>query len=325
MLTELKIDPEFQNKIPPMPIEDFNGLREDILRDGYVRDPLTVWKEENILLDGHHRWKIIQENPEVLENKYTIDYRSFPNRFACIAWICANQIHRHNMTEPQRDYLIKEEYVSRQRSSGFQIGHPQYTSYGEDFIHHTESLIDGAQIPVVQTGKTPKTRQIMAKEHNVNEGVIQRAVEFGRGLDRAEEVEPGIKNDILSGALKANKKDIAEIRKLKDDDEVKEKIKEIREPKPSGSSKIKGFTKEARRDKKLLDEVVSDMYSPEKKEFTVEMLLGDIEINGEDYVNLLRNTLIERSTLLIGENRLRVVEKIDEIINKIQKLKELIK
>lgn len=318
MLTELKIDPEFQNKIPPMPIEDFNGLREDILRDGYVRDPLTVWKEENILLDGHHRWKIIQENPEVLENKYTIDYRSFPDRYACIAWICANQLHKHNMTEMQRMKLIQEEYDAVRKSVGAAIGNKNAQKQFDE-IHQIELCRNGKH------GKENITRPTIAKEHGISEAYVQTSVEIGRGIDRAEEVEPGIKAEILSGALKAKKKDIAEIRKLRDDDEVKEKIKEIREPKPSGSSKIKGFTKEARRDKKLLDEVVSDMYSPEKKEFTVEMLLGDIEINGEDYVNLLRNTLIERSTLLIGENRSRVVEKIDEIINKIQKLKELIK
>ena len=56
------VDPEFQNKIPRLSEEEFSGLREDILADGYVRDPLTVWEETNTLLDGHNRWKIIAEN-----------------------------------------------------------------------------------------------------------------------------------------------------------------------------------------------------------------------------------------------------------------------
>lgn len=32
-MVELKIDPEFRGKIPPMPAEDYDGLKTDILRD----------------------------------------------------------------------------------------------------------------------------------------------------------------------------------------------------------------------------------------------------------------------------------------------------
>lgn len=66
MQVPFRIDPEFENKIPEMPKEDFEGLKADIIADGYVRDPLVVWKEENTLVDGHNRWKIIQENYKLL-------------------------------------------------------------------------------------------------------------------------------------------------------------------------------------------------------------------------------------------------------------------
>ena len=115
-LIEIKIDPEFRDMIPAMPTEDFEGLKADILRDGYVRDPLVVWKEENILLDGHHRWTVILENFDMLSDKFSVDYKSFPDRYACIAWICANQLHKHNMDERQKRKLIQEEYEARQKS-----------------------------------------------------------------------------------------------------------------------------------------------------------------------------------------------------------------
>lgn len=118
-IIELKIDPEFRDKIPAMPEEDFQGLRNDILRDGYVRDPLVVWLEEKILLDGHHRWRIIQENPEL---PFNVTYMSFPDRWACIAWICANQLHKHNMTELQRMKLIQEEHDARKKTQGAPVG-----------------------------------------------------------------------------------------------------------------------------------------------------------------------------------------------------------
>lgn len=34
-MVEFIIDPEFRDKIPAMPQEDFDGLRADIIRDGY--------------------------------------------------------------------------------------------------------------------------------------------------------------------------------------------------------------------------------------------------------------------------------------------------
>lgn len=52
-----KIDPEFQSLIPPLTAEERAGLEESIAREG-VRDPLVVWIEQDILLDGHNRHEI---------------------------------------------------------------------------------------------------------------------------------------------------------------------------------------------------------------------------------------------------------------------------
>lgn len=327
-MENLIIDPEFRDKIPPMPIEDFNGLRDDILRDGYVRDPLTVWKEENILLDGHHRWRIIQENPEVLDNKYKIDYRSFPDRFACIAWICANQLHKHNMTETQRDYLYKEEYFARQKSVGAPIGNANAKKQCEQNVHIEQNLVDGSNIVFqYRNGKEPRTRTIMAREHGVNEGVIQRAVEVGKGIDRAEEVVPGIKNEILSGSLKAKKKDLADIRKLKDDEEVKKKISEIRNP-PVKNNKSKEDREADRKRLEMIQQFSERQRDKEyHSEYTIEMLADEIERIGQTCLDSLRNLLTIRSTLLDvnnPENRKIAFDAVEKVIQKINHTKELL-
>lgn len=187
-MRQINIDPFFRDKIPAMPKEDFEGLRADIIRDGYVRDPLVVWQEENTLLDGHHRWLVICENWELLKDKYSVDYKSFPDRWAATAWICANQLHKHNMTELQRMKLYQEEYEARQKSSGFQPGNQYAAKHGEEILHHvSENLIDGSAIPFeYKNGKEPKTREILAKEHKVSPGTIQTAVAVGRGIDRGQ-------------------------------------------------------------------------------------------------------------------------------------------
>lgn len=328
-MDKLRIDPEFRDKIPAMPKEDFDGLRADIIRDGYVRDPLTVWKEENTLLDGHHRWTVICENWEMLKDKYAIDYKSFPDRWAAIAWICANQLHKHNMTELQRMKLYQEEYEARQHSEQFKGNQYTAKSGGDEIRHHqAENLVVGSAIPFeYKTGKEPKTREILAKEHNVYPSTIQTAVEVGRGIDRAAEVDPNFKREVLSGEVKATKKDLSEIRKMESDEEVAAKIEEIRNPpkERKQSTNPRGYTKEDRESAAQTKAIIADMYDASSvPEFTVDLLLEDIDANGMEYVSLLRNTLKDRSNLLTIENRPAIAEAIEKIIREIQKVKELV-
>ena len=43
MLQQLRIDSEFESKIPPLREEEFKQLEENILADGVVINPLIVW------------------------------------------------------------------------------------------------------------------------------------------------------------------------------------------------------------------------------------------------------------------------------------------
>ena len=327
-MIELRIDPEFRDKIPPMPEEDFQGLREDILRDGYVRDPLVVWEEENILLDGHHRWRVIQENQKLLGDKFTVDYKSFPDRYACIAWICANQLHKHNMNEFQRMKLIQEEHDARQRTHGGDRRSEDFSS-GEN--HHLKSEAEQNALNFCKENRM-KTRAEIATEHNISPDKVRAAVEVGRGIDRAAEVDPDFKKEVLSGELKASKKDVANIRKLKDDEEVKSAIEEIRNPKPKTISNPnlpkKERSKKSEEDREIEDRVskILEMQKDNTRDasVTIDDLLKMVEADGEDYVSSLRNTLVVRSTLLVGENREKVANVISEIIEKISKVKELL-
>ena len=56
---EITIDPEFQALIPPLQAEELDQLEANLRRDG-CRDPLMVWEEAGVLLDGHHRLEICQ-------------------------------------------------------------------------------------------------------------------------------------------------------------------------------------------------------------------------------------------------------------------------
>ena len=52
----LRIDPEFESKIPPLTEEEYQLLEENILLDGVVLNPLIVWN--GCIVDGHNRFRI---------------------------------------------------------------------------------------------------------------------------------------------------------------------------------------------------------------------------------------------------------------------------
>lgn len=197
-MTELRIDPVFRDKIPPLSPDEFAKLEENILADGEVREPLVVWN--GTIIDGHHRWQIIQKNPEI---PYTTKEMDFANKWAAIVWMCHNQLGRRNVSDEQRTVLIGEAYKAQKQIHGGERG----TSRGDD----------GRFTASDQSGHLPKegkTKAVVAKQFGVGSTTVQRAENFVDGLDAAEAVSPGFKSAVLSGEVKAPKKVIAEIRRM---------------------------------------------------------------------------------------------------------------
>ena len=92
-MINLKIDPEFQNQIPPLTDDECKQLEENILKEGKLLSPLIVWG--NTLVDGHNRYAILKKHPEICFS--TMPLR-FANREEVLAWICKNQLGRRNLT-----------------------------------------------------------------------------------------------------------------------------------------------------------------------------------------------------------------------------------
>lgn len=114
MLQQLRIDSEFESKIPPLRDEEFKQLEENILADGVVINPLIVW--DGVIVDGHNRYRILQKHPEI---QYSTYEKMFPDRYAAIAWICKNQLGRRNLTPQQYKYLVGQQYGAAKRTEHF--------------------------------------------------------------------------------------------------------------------------------------------------------------------------------------------------------------
>lgn len=209
----LQIDPEFESKIPPLTEEEYQLLEENILQDGVVLNPLIIWN--GCIVDGHNRFRIIQAHPEIA---YTVFEKEFPDRYAAIAWICCNQLGRRNLTPQQKKYLIGQRYEAEKLADCFRGN--QYTL--------SDKSGRGQNDP---KQKQERTRDRIARESNTSESFVKRAGYYAKGIDAADEVEPGIKQELLSGALKPTDTAVAAIAKAPPE-ERPALVEQLRQPKP---------------------------------------------------------------------------------------------
>ena len=197
-MINLKIDPEFQNQIPPLTDDEYKQLEENILKEGKLLSPLIVWN--NILVDGHNRYAILQKHPEIYFS--TMPLR-FENREEAIAWICWNQLGRRNLTPEQKKFLIGKQYSVEHRKPGGN-GNNQYTVTTEEPVQ--EELCQNDTIPPTATENS--VRKQIAEQHNVSESYVVRSEKFMRGVQIMEQMMPGTKEKILSGQFKVRDADM---------------------------------------------------------------------------------------------------------------------
>jgi DNA modification methylase len=114
----IKVDSEFKELIPLLTEEEQRQLEESIIKEG-CRDALIVWN--GLLLDGHHRLFICQQN----KIPYRVKNIELANRKEAKVWIIRNQFARRNLTLFQRAELalklepfIAAEAKEKQRKAG---------------------------------------------------------------------------------------------------------------------------------------------------------------------------------------------------------------
>lgn len=299
-MTELIIAPEFRDKIPTLSEDEFSRLEENILSDGEIRDPIVVWN--NIIIDGHNRWAIIQKHPE-LSDKYKVKSMDFPDKWAAIVWMCRNQLGRRNLKDEQRAYLIGKQYEAERMTVGAPIRN-----------QNAKKQIDqNGQIDSVST------RKRIAIENGTSEGRVQRSSEFATGLDAAEQAAPGIKDAVLSGEVKVPKRVIAEIRRLPEE-KRKKAAEAIREGKPEVAKEIVCPNPEP------AQELAHELDDDDRSAFTVEDFqeLIDAAVNTLDYSLELHFIMTHSEMLNIEAAREAAWKSLDGGIAVIDRYKKLI-
>ena len=197
-MINLKIDPEFQNQIPPLTDDEYRQLEENILKEGKLLSPLIVWN--NTLVDGHNRYEIVQEHPEISFSTMPLHFES---REEVLAWICKNQLGRRNLTPEQKKFLIGKQYSVEHRKPGGN-GNNQYTVTTEEPVQ--EELCQNDTIPPTATENS--VRKQIAEQHNVSESYVARSEKFMRGVQIMNQMIPGMQEKILSGQFKVRDADM---------------------------------------------------------------------------------------------------------------------
>lgn len=188
-LSQLKIDPEFQSKIPPLQFEEEQQLEQNIIAEGRLLNLIITWN--GYILDGHTRYRILKKHGFI---KFEVEEIQLANKYEALAWICKNQLGRRNLSPERKKFLLGKEYESTKLAVGGQPGNCN---------------------PVKRCGQNDhivsekRTCERIASEHGVGEKTVRRAEKYSRGIDAAEEAVPGAQEEILTGRIKATDAQIA--------------------------------------------------------------------------------------------------------------------
>ena len=90
------IDDDFKDLLDHLPTNVLKQLEQDIVDDG-CREPLTMWVEKKLLIDGHNRYEICSKH----NKPYRVKKKSFNSREEAEVWIVGNQKNRRNTNKFQ--------------------------------------------------------------------------------------------------------------------------------------------------------------------------------------------------------------------------------
>lgn len=160
---EPKVDSELHVFMPEVSEKEYEELRKSIIAEG-IREPLIVWEEKGILVDGHRRFAIAKE----LSLTYKIRVISFKNKNEVKAWMSLNQLGRRNLNPTQIRYFRGKEYLETVKAKGD---------------------IEEGQPPV-------NVAATLADKHNVSERTIHNDAKFAEQVDASPN-----KPEILAGKI----------------------------------------------------------------------------------------------------------------------------
>lgn len=209
-MTDLIIDAEFRDLIPPLTDEEFKQLEENILRDG-IQDPLKTWN--GILVDGHNRYSIAQKHGLTFETTEM----DFADRNDALHWIIKNQLGRRNLSAYDRSILaLKLKPVIAAKAKEQQLATLKQNTDTVSEISHERNT---REVPTSSQVRENRTDVQVAKAAGVSENTIRK-------VEKIEaQATPEIKAALRTGDISINQafKDIKNAEKTQRQKETAER------------------------------------------------------------------------------------------------------
>ena len=211
-VVEIQIDSEFLEILPHQTPLELEQLDANIERDRRCLEPLIVWREQRMLLDGHSRMPILQKYDVAVE----IEWIDLPDRNAAREWIINHQLGRRNLTKQQASYLRGLRYNAEKNGHG-----GDRRSNGSS--GHSDHL---------------KTADKLADQYAVSPETIRRDGAFARDVDTiARNCGSEARAAILSKEVKIAETEVKELAALDADKQLAALEQRLAHPKQKSSGR----------------------------------------------------------------------------------------
>ena len=184
---------ELKELIKPLQEDEYEQLKVNIIQNG-CQDTLKIWQTfENVvnpdgesseeifvLVDGHNRFKICNEN----QIPYNISIMNFESLEDVKSFMIDLQLGRRNVNPLEVSYY-----------RGLQYNRFKWIGLQQD-----------------KDEDSKKTAVAIGEHYNVDERTIRRDGQFAEGL---EMLTKELKNEVLEGKVKVTKKDLQKLGKIK--------------------------------------------------------------------------------------------------------------
>lgn len=301
-LADIKINYDFENLLPKQNADQFRQMEENMIAEGGAHDPLIIWDGHDVLLDGHHRMRVLKAHPEL---QWYPKYVSLSNEEEAKEWIIKKAIGERNLTPIQLDDLTGQLFDMRKGRRGGNRGTPK------DASGRFTSKCDNSTLPSKDVAKE------LAEELGTSRRSVYAAGDTHHGLDAIEAVIPGAKNEILSGKLPYQKSEIRGATK-QTSEQIEAVHKHVLE---------RGGKKRKPEDRELNSKVNAAeraMYSAAVTQYDLTDLLKEIDALGDSLLDSLSAMIKRRSNIVDAYNggAEMVQEHIDTIITKLNDMKK---
>lgn len=193
---KLKIDPEFELLIPPLPSSQYEQLEEDIFEHG-CNEPILIW--DNWIIDGHKRYKICTK----WEIPFMVDELEFDSHEDALVWVCQTQLQRPKLSSEYKKYLIGKMYDAEVILG---IKNPPEPNLPSD----TFSRLNKQGEPMNKY----KTAIRIGDDYNISHVTVYKYHQYANAIDIILEKSKDLVERILSGNLKISHSNLVELSRL---------------------------------------------------------------------------------------------------------------